>query len=92
MCAAGKGFFVIDPSGYVKVCNHSPQSCCHWTEIETLQDNQYWQSFVNHNYLPEMCKGCEHLGVKCEGGCREAAHVANGAINAPDPCFNENKI
>ena len=90
-CAAGKGFFVIDPSGYVKVCNHSPQPCCHWTEIETLKDNPYWQKFVNHDYLPKMCQGCEHLGVKCEGGCREAAHVVNGAIDAPDPCFNENK-
>ncbi len=23
-CSAAKGFFVIDPSGYARVCNHSP--------------------------------------------------------------------
>ena len=87
-CAAAKGFFVVDPSGYIKVCNHSPKQCCHWTEIETLKTNEYWNKFVNSDYIPDMCKNCKHLGNKCDGGCREAAHVTNGAINDPDPCFN----
>ena len=42
-CAAGKGFFVIDPSGNVKVCNHSPQICCHWTEIEKFKQTHNGQ-------------------------------------------------
>ena len=44
VCAAAKGFFVVDPSGYLKVCNHSPQRVCHYTEIETIIDNPYWQA------------------------------------------------
>ncbi len=89
LCSAGKGFFAIDPSGNIKVCNHSPQVCCHWTQIENLGSNPYWQNFIQSNYIPSMCQGCEHLGIKCDGGCREAAHVANGAINQQDPCFNQ---
>ena len=30
------------------------------------------------------------ITTKCDGGCREAAHVTNGSISACDPCFNEN--
>ena len=88
-CAAAKEFFVVDPSGYVKVCNHSPKQCCHWTEIESLNNNEYWNKFINSNYIPNMCKNCKYLGTKCDGGCREAAHVTNGSISACDPCFNE---
>lgn len=86
LCAGGKEFFVIDPSGYVKVCNHSPHRCCKWTELETLNDNEYWMAFASKAYIPDMCKDCEHLDI-CDGGCRESAHVFYGSINAPDPCF-----
>jgi pyrroloquinoline quinone biosynthesis protein E len=86
MCGAAKGFFITDPEGYLKVCNHSPHRVCHWTEIESLDTNRYWQSFEKRDYIPKMCKGCEHLD-KCDGGCREAAHVFFGEIDDPDPCF-----
>lgn len=90
-CAAAKNFFVIDPSGYIKVCNHSPQKCCHWTKIEDLIFDDYWNKFINSDYIPDMCKNCKYLGIKCDGGCREAAHVTNGSISACDPCFNKNE-
>lgn len=86
MCAAAKGFFVIDPSGYIKVCNHSPQRVCHYTELETLPDNPYWVSFQKRSYLPVMCIGCDKIS-KCDGGCREAAHVYFGSISDPDPLY-----
>ncbi|MCL2862563.1 MAG: radical SAM protein [Methanimicrococcus sp.] len=85
-CGAAKSFFITDPEGYIKVCNHSPHRVCHWTEIETLDKNEYWQRFRKGDYLPEMCKGCKYLDV-CDGGCREAAHVFHGRTNDPDPCF-----
>ena len=88
-CAAAKEFFVIDPSGFVKVCNHSPKQCCHWTEIDNIIYNEYWNKFINSDYIPDMCKNCKYLSTRCDGGCREAAHVTNGAINAPDPCFDK---
>lgn len=87
-CSAAKEFFVIDPSGYVKVCNHSPTRVCFWTEIDGLGQNEYWNRFVTKDYIPLMCKNCEYLGVKCDGGCREAAHVYFGDIADADPCFD----
>ena len=85
-CSAGKDFFVVDPEGYIKVCNHSPQRLCKWNEIDTLQTNAYWQRFANRNYFPQMCNNCPHT-YKCDGGCREAAHVYYGQIDDQDPCF-----
>ncbi|MCL2555641.1 MAG: radical SAM protein [Firmicutes bacterium] len=90
MCAAAKGFFVIDPSGYIKTCNHSPIRVCKWNEIDTLIKNDYWQKFVSQKYIPKMCVGCKHLDI-CDGGCREAAHVYYGDIDDNDPCFNKDK-
>lgn len=87
LCAAAKEFFVIDPSGYVKVCNHSPHRICKWTEIETLWRDRYWNAFAHKDYIPQACKGCKNLD-KCDGGCREAAHVYFGAIDDIDPCFD----
>ena len=89
LCSAAKGFFVVDPSGYIKVCNHSPHRICRWTEMERLERNEYWNCFVNRDYIPDMCVGCKHLYTKCDGGCREAAHVYYGYINDKDPCFDE---
>ena len=86
MCAAAKGFFIVDPSGYVKVCNHSPERVCYYTEIESLPNNPYWVSFQQRSYLPVMCKSCENSSI-CDGGCREAAHVFLGTISDPDPLF-----
>ena len=92
LCAAAKSFFVIDPSGYVKVCNHSPTRLCKWTELDSLEQNDYWQKFASRDYIPAMCKGCRYLGTKCDGGCREAAHVYFGNITDNDPCFENCKM
>ena len=88
-CAAAKSFFVIDPSGYIKVCNHSPMRICKWTEIDNLESNEYWKRFATQDYIPEMCRNCEYLYTKCDGGCREAAHVYFGDIADKDPCFGK---
>lgn len=90
LCAAGKGFFIIDPSGYVKVCNHSPRRICRYTEIDSLPDNPYWTAFQQRSYLPVMCIGCDKVSM-CDGGCREAAHVYYGDISDPDPLFEQSQ-
>lgn len=87
-CAAAKSFFVIDPSGFVKVCNHSPKRLCKWTEVESLAENKYWTTFVKKEYTPDTCKGCKHLD-KCDGGCREAAHVCFGDVKTTDPLISK---
>ena len=86
LCSAAKGFCIIDPSGYLKVCNHSPVRVCRYDELGSLKDNAYWNAFRQRNYIPDMCKDCDRRD-KCDGGCREAAHVFLGNIKAPDPLF-----
>ena len=90
LCSAAKGFCVIDPSGYLKVCNHSPVRVCRYDELDTLEQNEYWVRFRSRNYLPEMCKDCDKKD-RCDGGCREAAHVYHGAITDSDPIFDDIK-
>lgn len=87
ICAAAKGFFIVDPSGYIKVCNHSPQRVCRYTDISKLQQNEYWLRYTNRDYLPDMCLNCDKNNI-CDGGCREAAHVYYGSIKDKDPIFD----
>ena len=86
LCSAAKGFCVVDPSGYLKVCNHSPVRICRYDELETLEQNEYWLRFRNRDYLPQMCKDCDKKDL-CDGGCREAAHVYYGRVDDVDPIF-----
>lgn len=86
MCGAAKSFFDIDPSGWVKTCNHSERRIVHYSEIDKLDADAYWTSFRNRNYRPVMCDGCNEAGC-CDGGCREAAAICGGSIYAADPCF-----
>lgn len=83
-CSAAVGFFVIDPSGYVRVCNHSEVRLNHISEIDKVKDHPYWRRFVMKDYLPAPCMGCPHMS-DCDGGCREAAHIAGGELDSMDP-------
>lgn len=85
-CAAARDLMVIDPSGYVRVCNHSPIKLCRYDQLSSLKENDYWVAFRNQDYRPEMCISCRDWG-KCAGGCREAAHVFSGTISSNDPLF-----
>jgi radical SAM protein with 4Fe4S-binding SPASM domain len=85
-CSAAIDFFVVDPSGYFRVCNHSPVRLTHFTEIEQLKSNPYWKRFIKKDYLPAACGECEQL-TDCDGGCREAAHIVGKALDAEDPVF-----
>jgi len=81
ICSAAKGFYVIDPSGYVRVCNHSP------VRVGTLDDfteSEYWHAFRNRAYLPSSCTGCKKQDL-CDAGCREVAHICNGSIVSDEP-------
>ena len=86
-CSAATDFFVVGPSGMLRVCNHSPVDLVHWREYDRLRDHPYWQTFIRKTWTPRGCEGCASLGVDCDGGCREAAHVACGDVEAPDPVF-----
>lgn len=83
-CSAAIGFFVVDPSGYVRVCNHSPVRLNPFREIEKVKDHPYWKRFVMKDYLPRECGACREIG-SCDGGCREAAHIVGGKLDSVDP-------
>lgn len=83
-CSAALGFFVIGPSGWVRVCNHSPVELAPFAEIESVKNHPYWRRFTQKDYLPTLCAGCEHI-TACDGGCREAAHITGGSPDAPEP-------
>lgn len=89
-CMAGKGLHcAIDPSGGLRVCNHSPTilgNCLVSDPEELYENSEYVRGFSELRYTPEMCKECIKV-EKCKGGCREAAHALFGNISAPDPIF-----
>jgi radical SAM protein with 4Fe4S-binding SPASM domain len=83
-CSAALGFFVIGPDGFMRVCNHSTVKLLPFREMDALPSHAYWRRFTLKEYLPRACHGCPQMGV-CDGGCREAAHICGGAVDAPDP-------
>jgi radical SAM protein with 4Fe4S-binding SPASM domain len=82
-CAAAIDFFVIGPSGYIRVCNHSQERLSHIDRVSELKMNDYWRTFTQKRYLPEVCMECHDRNV-CDGGCREAAHIVGGTLCSPD--------
>lgn len=85
-CSAAKGFFVIDPFGYTRVCNHSAIRLNHYTDMDSMKTHSHWKTFVFRTYLPNECSGCG-LTNQCDGGCREAAHICGKEVTAQDPLF-----
>lgn len=83
-CSAGTHFFVFDPSGYVRACNHSERRLVHWRELDRLAEDKYWNRFIDKDYVPPSCRSCAQVS-KCDGGCREAAHIVGGTLDALDP-------
>jgi radical SAM protein with 4Fe4S-binding SPASM domain len=76
-CAAAKGFFVIDPAGFVRTCNHSPHIVGHIFNQPMIKDSDYWELFAKSECKPTMCTGCKMIS-KCDCGCREVANILHG--------------
>ena len=85
-CAAGTGFFVVDPGGWIRACNHSPEDLVPWSALDELAAHPTWRRLIRADWLPAACRGCRHAGA-CDGGCREAARVCCGQLDGPDPCL-----
>ncbi len=84
-CAAAKGFFVIDPAGQIRTCNHSPHVVGNVFDTDMIQDKAYWNLFAESRYLPTYCKSCVD-SWQCDCGCREVAHILKGSPTEIDPC------
>lgn len=85
-CSAAKAFFVIDPAGQIRVCNHSPKTIGHVFGTPMIEDTDYWNLFATSHYTPSMCSGC-NKNKYCDCGCREAAHILNES-----PCDKDTSI
>jgi len=83
-CAAATEFFAIDPSGYLRVCNHSPVRIGSFDEVDQVARHPEWRRFSLNDYMPSDCTGCRSVG-ECHAGCREAARIVNGSPDALDP-------
>jgi radical SAM protein with 4Fe4S-binding SPASM domain len=86
LCAAAKSFFVIDPAGWVRACNHSPRKVGHVLDEKIISDTEYWNAFTDRAYIPASCVMCKDVNY-CDCGCRETASILYGSICAKDPCL-----
>lgn len=89
-CSAALKFFVIGPSGYVRVCNHSERRLEHLFSWKELKRNDYWRTFTMRDYLPADCMDCG-MKLDCDGGCREAAHIVGGSVDSNDPLLQRGR-
>ena len=89
-CAAAKGFFVVDPSGNIRTCNHSPRIVGNVFSSPIIEDVDYWNTFANSQYKPDHCKGCKALD-SCDASCREVANILKGTPCEIDPTLTINR-
>lgn len=87
-CAAAKGFFVIDPSGKIRACNHSPHIVGHIFGKPMIEDVDYWNLFAHSEYKPKICSSCTMVQM-CDCGCREVANILYGNPREKDPSIIE---
>jgi len=74
LCAAAKRFFVVDPCGIIRACNHSPRKTGHIFSEPLIDDVDYWNIFAGGNYIPQVCSHCTDISI-CDCGFREAANI-----------------
>ena len=84
LCAAAKGFFVIDPAGQIRTCNHSPHIVGNVFEEPWIKDTDYWNKFAFRSYQPTFCNGCSSA-KNCDCGCREVTNILGLGINGIEP-------
>jgi radical SAM protein with 4Fe4S-binding SPASM domain len=87
-CRAGRDWFAVDPSGRLRMCNHSPTVYGKLLEhpLTELVQHDTLQAFEAGTVHPPGCEGCEHL-EGCRGGCRAVAETMHGDLRGPDPLF-----
>ena len=83
LCSAANGFFVVDPSGNIRTCNHSPRIVGNIFSEPIIEDVRYWNMFAQSDYSPAMCSGCKMVRA-CDCGCREVANILHGSPREMD--------
>ena len=85
-CGAGRDWFVVDPSGRFRICNHSPVVYGDLMEqtVDEIMGHPLLKAFTRNEVYPPECEGCEDLDG-CRGGCRAVAETMYGNAYGPDP-------
>jgi radical SAM protein with 4Fe4S-binding SPASM domain len=55
--------------------------------LDKIPEHPYWKRFTDKSFLPPYCLSCEH-SFRCDGGCREAAHIVGGVLESLDPLMS----
>ena len=87
-------YFTIDPSGNLRVCNHSPKI------LGNLCQRSFRSIYFGHpdlrlfrDTLPEECVACRpEWKALCRGGCKAAAEQCYGSLQRVDPFVSLNSV
>lgn len=83
-CSAVQNFVAVDPSGFVRVCNHSPVRLGHYTQCQEFPKHPLWRQHVLREFKPDSCHECsEHL--QCDAGCPAVAYILQGSVEGGEP-------
>ena len=85
--AGPDSYFTVDPSGNIRICNHSP------TILGNIKHDDFGDIYRHHPYVaafretwPAECKDCApELKAQCGGGCKAAAEQCYGTLARVDP-------
>jgi len=91
-CAAGsaRAYYTLDPLGNLRPCNHTP------TILGNLREEPFADLIAPERMAPfvepvaAFCDPCV-LRRTCQGGCKAAAQVCYGALDAEDPFLHRNR-
>jgi radical SAM protein with 4Fe4S-binding SPASM domain len=95
-CTGGVDWLVLDPSGRVRYCNHSPTVLgdLRQQDLAAIWEHPLLVRLRNRELMPDECRSCD-LARTCVGGCRAAAELCTGDLCGPDPfmraCREEEK-
>jgi len=91
-CAAGtdRAYYTLDPLGNLRPCNHTTTVLGNLLEesFSDLTAPERISEFVEA--VPTFCNPCK-LRDSCQGGCKAAAQVCYGSLNAEEPFLHLNR-
>jgi radical SAM protein with 4Fe4S-binding SPASM domain len=91
-CAVGgtRAYYTLDPLGNLRPCNHTPTILGNLLEesFEELIRPDRLRAFTAA--APAFCGRCARR-MECQGGCKAAAQVCYGALDAEEPFLRSNR-
>lgn len=85
--AGENSYFTVDPCGYIRICNHSPEVLGNLKEVSFLEiyrKHPYVKRFREE--LPVECRDCPaEWRDLCNGGCKAAGEQCRGSPAKVDP-------